>query len=180
MTLFTPNYAWPYPELSDPPNGPSQDAALALAIDTQLKTVDTAGQAATAALAVLNGPLTAYTPTFTMQTANGVASGGYWQAGKIVYVEALFAASAGVSLGTGTITFSLPFTAAVYPNWQGAVVFGGGNGYVLPCTATSGGTTATIYGFSNAASGQITTPGSAGVVFASGHYISATLWYRKA
>jgi len=37
----TPNYTWPYPELTDPPDGAGQIKALALAVDTSLKTVDT-------------------------------------------------------------------------------------------------------------------------------------------
>jgi len=33
----TPNYTWPYPELTDPPDGAGQIKALANAIDTSLK-----------------------------------------------------------------------------------------------------------------------------------------------
>lgn len=39
MTLTTTNYGFPYPESSDPPNGPSQIGALASAVDTSLNTV---------------------------------------------------------------------------------------------------------------------------------------------
>ena len=39
MTLTTTNYAFPYPQSSDPPNGPSQMGALASAVDTSLNTV---------------------------------------------------------------------------------------------------------------------------------------------
>ena len=34
----TTNYAWPYPELTDPPNGPAQIKALADAVDLSAKT----------------------------------------------------------------------------------------------------------------------------------------------
>jgi len=37
----TPNYAWPYPELTDPPDGASQIKALAVASDATTKTLDT-------------------------------------------------------------------------------------------------------------------------------------------
>lgn len=37
----TPNYLWPYPELTDPPDGATQIKALANAVDTSLKGVDT-------------------------------------------------------------------------------------------------------------------------------------------
>lgn len=35
----TPNFVWPYPQLSDPPDGPDQIGDLALAIDSTVKTV---------------------------------------------------------------------------------------------------------------------------------------------
>jgi hypothetical protein len=37
----TANYAFPYPELTDPPDGPDQIGDLAIAVDSQLKTVET-------------------------------------------------------------------------------------------------------------------------------------------
>lgn len=36
----TSNYGWPYPSLSDPPDGPDQIGDLAVAVDTSLKTVE--------------------------------------------------------------------------------------------------------------------------------------------
>lgn len=36
----TANYSFPYPELGDPPDGPSQISALAIAVDTALDGVD--------------------------------------------------------------------------------------------------------------------------------------------
>jgi len=44
----TPNFAWPYPELTDPPDGATQMKTLANAADASVKTIDTA-QKATAA-----------------------------------------------------------------------------------------------------------------------------------
>jgi hypothetical protein len=46
----TPNYGFPYPGTNDPPHGPNQVQALALAADTALQTADTARQAADTAL----------------------------------------------------------------------------------------------------------------------------------
>lgn len=40
MTVTTPVYAFPYPENSDPPNGPGQLGALALALETKFVTND--------------------------------------------------------------------------------------------------------------------------------------------
>jgi len=37
----TPNYGWPFPALTDPPDGASQIEALARAVDTTLKGIDT-------------------------------------------------------------------------------------------------------------------------------------------
>lgn len=36
----TSNYGWPYPSLSDPPDGPDQISDLAVAVDTSLKVVE--------------------------------------------------------------------------------------------------------------------------------------------
>lgn len=46
MTLFTPNYAFPFPELTDIPDGATETENLAIAVDTQMQ-----ANAATAAAA---------------------------------------------------------------------------------------------------------------------------------
>jgi hypothetical protein len=40
MTLFTPNYSFPFPELSDTPDGATQMGNLATAVDTALHSTD--------------------------------------------------------------------------------------------------------------------------------------------
>lgn len=42
MPATTPTYALPYPEASDPPNGPSQIQALALALEAKIALIDAA------------------------------------------------------------------------------------------------------------------------------------------
>ncbi len=49
MTASTPTYAFPYPEDLDPPNGPDQIGALALAVEGKFVSVDAALAAALAA-----------------------------------------------------------------------------------------------------------------------------------
>lgn len=56
MTLLTPNYSIPYPELTDPPNGPSELAALSLAADTAIAGVQTNLNATNTNLNTLQGP----------------------------------------------------------------------------------------------------------------------------
>jgi hypothetical protein len=75
MTLHTPNYAFPYGELSDPPDGATQMENLAVAVDTQVKSnADAAAAALSAAttLAALKAALYGsaqtvyYAPTITV------------------------------------------------------------------------------------------------------------------
>lgn len=122
-----------------------------------------------------------YTPTFTMATANGTATGRVTIAGKMAMVQATFAAAAGVSLGTGNITFTVPYTSANISGyaWQGQCLFGGGNGYINNCTINSNSATATIFAWSNNA-GQVATPGNAGVAFVSGNTLTCNLVYEIA
>lgn len=74
MTLFTPNYSFPFPELSDIPNEPTQVEALAIAIDSQLAVTDgnvTANATRAALLAALLGTSAVRYTNFTAaQTVN--------------------------------------------------------------------------------------------------------------
>lgn len=129
-----------------------------------------------------------YTPTWSFASGtlgSGFStSGRYFFVGNYINVEAtLIAGTSGTSLGTGQVSFTVPFTSAnVSANWTGGTVWSGGAGYVLPCFLTANNTICTIQGFGGVsggvAAGQIVTPGTAGVVFSNNHNITANLWYE--
>jgi hypothetical protein len=126
------------------------------------------------------GPHLAYTPTFAMQTANGTPTGRLWRSGNRAAVGFAFTATAGVSLGTGSITVTMPVTSVNAGNnhsWLGGAQFGGGNGYLCDVVLGNNSNTATLV-TRNASSGLAATPGNAGVVFASGHYISGSIEFE--
>lgn len=109
MTAHTPTYGWPYPELTDPPDGATEPANLALAIDTSLAalaaTVATnAGRAAIFAALVGNaGVGTRYDTRPTAITS--VTSTAY-----VNLVETAGSALCGVS-------FVVPVSGAVTIEW---------------------------------------------------------------
>lgn len=136
---------------------------------------------------VINFNANTYTPTFVMQTATGTSAGYIRFAGNWVFITGVFTATAGVSLGTGTITMSVPYTSAniTGANWTGATVWAGGNGYTTPCILGANSTTVTIYAadptsLSTVASGKLGTPGTAGIAFAAGHTLSVNIQYPLA
>ncbi len=123
------------------------------------------------------GPHVAYTPTFTMQTANGTATGRLWRSGNKASVGFAFTATAGVSLGTGAITVSLPVTSVNAGNnhsWLGRAVIGGGAGYSCDVVLGSNASIATLF-TPNGTTGAVSNPGAAGVSFAAGNYISGNI-----
>lgn len=70
MTQYTPNYGFPYPELTDAPDGATQMEALAAAIDSALDTVDS----------TLSSSLTSSTSASAIRTALfGNATAVYFQ-----------------------------------------------------------------------------------------------------
>jgi hypothetical protein len=62
----TPNFVWPYPQLSDPPDGPDQIGDLALAIDSTVKTVSDRVSTLEA------GPFARYRQTIAQTLTTGV------------------------------------------------------------------------------------------------------------
>lgn len=102
MTATTPVYALPYPETTDPPDGPSQMSALALAVETELAKLNGTGAAA----------WTAFTPTWTNITiGNGTSECAYIKRGRLVVAR--FKLTFGsTTVITSTPQPGLPVTAA--------------------------------------------------------------------
>lgn len=65
---ITGNYGWPYPSLSDPPDGPDQIGDLAVAVDASLKTVE--DRIATMAYKTKVGNASSLTQTATTVVTN--------------------------------------------------------------------------------------------------------------
>lgn len=183
MTLRTVNYALRYPELTDTPNGPAQVEALAEDTDAALLAVAAADAALVNALRPnLTQTTLAYTPTFGMATFAGAVAGRYGFMGKWCFVNAAMLASAGVSLGTGAITVSLPVSTNSSGNqfWVGRAVIQSGTGliYTLPVVVGAGSSTVNIYAYLAPAKGQLDTPGNQGVVLAAGGTVSIDIAYE--
>lgn len=110
MTLTTTNYAFPYPESSDPPNGPSQFSALASAVDTSLNTV--AGYV---------GSWLTWSPTYTGVTiGNGTAQAVYKQdisktGSKTIHFTWRLVAGSTTVLTATQLSFTLPVTRNATP-----------------------------------------------------------------
>jgi hypothetical protein len=119
MTLFTPNYAWPFPELTDSPNGPTEIENLALAIDTQLAVTD--GTVATNAsratlLATLFGTAVPvyYAPTVTVATINSLTFAGFRDtSANLLGVSFVAPPSGKVSISFGAALISSVSTSEV-------------------------------------------------------------------
>lgn len=78
----TPNYSWPYPELTDRPDGAAQIKALANSVDTTLK-------------AQISPSDTSFTPVVTgMTLGNGAISGNYYKVGSLCYLNFSITAAA--------------------------------------------------------------------------------------
>jgi hypothetical protein len=132
----TPNFAWPYPERTDPPDGPAQIKALANAADTTVKAVKTTADAAktTADAATVNlGKL----PTRGYAGRTAVNSAGAGSLTKSLTFPVAFAAQPSIStnltlaVGTnsgwtsrainGTATGFTMFAAGTASSWSGNI-----------------------------------------------------------
>jgi hypothetical protein len=105
--------------LTDPVNGTTADASLIADNNTAIKAVVNGGidntniaSGADIDVSKIEASYSAYTPTLGGITiGNGTAAARYVQVGKLVVVEVAFTAGSTTSF-SGTITFSLPVTAA--------------------------------------------------------------------
>jgi hypothetical protein len=70
MTATTPTYGIPYPEATDPPNGPAQMQALALEVEAEITRVDTTAAANTTAANARAKGVKGSTPIGTSASAN--------------------------------------------------------------------------------------------------------------
>lgn len=197
----TTRHAYPTPASSAVPDVPVDMKALADAIDLGVPYVTTSTPAHLSGLIWYNPttkltqisdgaawqPVTAvnwtsYTPTWVMDTPNGTKTGYYAKVGTRVEVNAHMLATTGVSLGTGTITVSLPFTAATRTNhiWHGTGVWVTSGGHTIVHTEIlSGGSVAQIWAVS-ATNHTLGSPGFLGFTFTAGDRISVHFSYESA
>ncbi len=199
----TTRHAFPSPAGSATPNVPVDIKALADDVDLQVPWVTTSTPTPLKNGLVWHNPTTlqtqisdgstwypvngtvwtTYTPSFGMAVSNGTKSGQYSKTGKLVTVCASMTATSGVSLGTGTITVSLPTTTATRANntlWWGSGIFSSSGGfYQVMVGAGATSSSAEILAI-NTANHNLTTPGLAGFTFVSGDFISVQLTYESA
>lgn len=123
---------------------------------------------------------TAYTPTVTMATPNGTATGRYWRSGRRVSAQCTFVAGAGVSLGSFAVTFTLPFATANVNNLYtfGAGFWASGAFKHVTVLALPNATTAEVLALG--AGNVLSRPGNVGYTFVSGDVFVATLEYECA
>lgn len=110
----TPNYGWPIPALTDPPDGPAQIGALGNAIDTTLK-------------AQIGAASVGFTPTWAgLTVGNGIQGSYYRLLGSHAAVYFTLSAAAGsptTAFTTADCTLSIPFTGR--ERVFGTLFFGG-------------------------------------------------------
>lgn len=144
-----------------------------------------------ATLATVNGsmanPVESYTPVWTMNIANGTSVGHYQLDGKMVHMQANFAATAGVSLGSGMVTVSLPFPVANPSGgfaWAGVGIFQeSGGGYLRDIRVTTGPgySVAELYAVDTGDStNRLVNPGGLGYPLLVNHVIHVSLTYERA
>ncbi len=180
MTLFTPNYSFPDPELSDQPNGPAQISALANAVDTQLKSTDNT-VAANAAIVTASGTPGAWTPTFTGMNNNAAAAfiARYIKNGKGCYLSVRFTPAATADLGVGVPAFTLPFTAsasAALVSGVGRILDGAGNNRPLWPIINPSATTCQLFGLNSSL--QWVAPGGAGYSWGNSSVYEVSITYE--
>lgn len=121
-----------------------------------------------------------YTPVWTMDVGNGTKTGYYTRSGTEVTVNAAMLASAGVSLGAGGITVSLPFTAATRTNhiWHGQGVFITSGGHsILHVEVLPGASVAQIFAV-HTGNHTLASPGVLGYGFVAGDRMSVQFTYE--
>jgi hypothetical protein len=130
----------------------------------------------------------AYTPTWAGLSVLGssVAHGRASKIGRTVKFIADLVWGTSGSLGTGTVTVSLPYTATSAPTgdlgWAGSGRHNPGNGTTwkdLRPSIEPGGTTATVYGIRQTDLGWVS-PGTAGYVWATGAAMRVNCVYESA
>ena len=197
---LTTRHGYPTPASSASPDIPVDMKALADALDAGTPYVSTSTPAHVSGL-IWHNPTTkitqisdgaawqqvtavnwtSYTPAFVMDVSNGTKTGWYTKIGTQVTINAHMLATTGVSLGSGTITVSLPFTAATRTNhiWHGqGVLVAGGNHTILHIEVLSAASTAQIWAVS-AANHALASPGFLGLTYASGDRISTQVTYES-
>lgn len=162
----TPVYSWPYPALSDTPNGPTQMQSLAVAVENTVQSL-------------FNPTFTTYVPVFAGLGGGNTLTqtGRYLRFGKMCFVAATMTVTAGANLGTGSLSCTLPFQAATTGNnqqWVGSGVLGGGAGYLVIAAVAQSATTASLLANTNAAQ----SPGTAGDGWSNGNFLTFNLWYE--
>lgn len=192
-------HALPSPASSAIPDVPVDIKALSDAVDLKLPYVNTSTPPHLSGLIWRNPttgltqmsdgaawqPVTAvnwisYTPTWVMDVSNGTKTGWYNKVGTRVEVNAHMVAEAGVSLGTGTITVSLPFTAATRTNhiWHGTGMFITAAHTTLHVEIQSGASVAQVWAV-NSSNHSLASPGSLGYGFTTGNQISVQFAYES-
>lgn len=195
----TARHAYPTPASSAVPDVPVDMKALADAIDlgTPYVTTSTPGHVAgliwynptTKITQISDGAAwqlvtaanwTSYTPTWVMDVPNGTKTGHYCKIGTQVSVVAEILATSGVSLGTGTITVSLPFTAATRTNrfWLGTGVFITSSHTQLAVEIPSGSSVAQVWAI-DSGNHSFATPGFFGYTFVAGNRICVQFDYES-
>lgn len=182
MTLFTPNYSFPYAEGGDQPNGPAQEQALAASVDTALKATDNTAVALAATVTGLGTP-TVWTPTFTGMNNNTSAAGTtarYIRNGKNVFCTVTFVPAV-ADLGVGQPALTLPFTAGAsipLTSGLGRLLDAAGANRPLWVAINPGATTALVLGLT--AGLLYTTPGGAGYSWNASSKYDVTFEYECA
>lgn len=103
----TSTYSWPYPDLVDAPNGPSQFQALADAIETDVARID----AVTSAWTNYSGSLSWTASTTNPTIGNGTITARYVHVGKLVIYSGDITMGSTTTFGSGTYFVSVPVAA---------------------------------------------------------------------
>lgn len=157
--------------MTNPPNLVASAALVkAQAVEQRLNALMNAGAL---------GAWQSYTPTWSGFSALGTgftSSGHYLISGGTCIVNATLTAGTSPSLGTATISFSLPVAAIN----EGACGTGmvTGSGAFKPLLVSSSGSSANPWGYQNSTTVQLATPGSAGYAWVAGCAMICSLTYQ--
>lgn len=132
-------------------------------------------------------PWYSYTPTWSGLSAlgTGYTTQGYYQiSGRTVTANAMLIGGTSTSLGTGTISFSLPFAASSIPNanfgWTGAGRFNpaGGNAWHPTWSwVGTGGSSGTVFALRSTDLAWVS-PGTAGFSWIAGSVMNSSITYQ--